>query len=62
MEPSDGIRVFGLSGNLLAALDHKRMLSAGDFADVLKNYLQLETLGDGASEPSKSEAACFGGV
>ncbi|CAE7760292.1 ANKRD44 [Symbiodinium sp. CCMP2456] len=43
MEPSDGIRVFGLSGNLLATLDHKRLLAAGDFADVLKNDLQRET-------------------
>ena len=45
MEPSDGIRVFGLSGSLLATLDRKRLLMAGDFADVLKNYLQFETLG-----------------
>eukprot|EP00439_Symbiodinium_sp_Y106_P066301 s618_g10.t2 len=43
MEPSDGIRVFGLSGSLLATLDRKRLLMAGDFADVLKNYLQFET-------------------
>ena len=41
MEHAGGVLVFGLSGRVLAELDHNTLQSlTGDFAAALKNHLQ----------------------